>query len=169
MKRINLSVKFIVLVLFLAGVFSSCLKSDDTSSTNTAATEAALISSWKAKMKSEKIAYDSTATKIFYVMDKTKVGSGSNVVAGNTVTVNYTGTYMDGTIFDSSTDNTFTYVHKSANSRMITGWEEAIELLNKGAKGTFLIPSALAYGSYGYSAIPPYSPLFFVIEVVDIK
>ena len=90
MKRINLSVKFLAFVLFLAGVFSSCLKSDDSNSTNTAATEAALISSWKAKMKSEKIAYDSTATKIFYVLDKTKVGSGPKVVAGNTVTVNYT-------------------------------------------------------------------------------
>ncbi len=167
MKRINLSVKFLVFVLFLAGVFSSCLKSDDTSSTNTAATEAALISSWKAKMKSEKIAYDSTASKIFYVIDKTKVGSGPKVTAGNTVTVKYTGTFMDATIFDSS--DSFTFVHKAATSRMIEGWEEGIELLNKGAKATFLFPSSLAYGPYGYSSIPPYSPLFFVIEVVDIK
>ena len=169
MKKLNLLIKFFVFFLFLTGLFSSCLKSDDTSSTNTAATEAALISSWKAKMKSEKIAYDSTASKIFYVLDKTKVGSGPKVVAGNKVTVNYTGTFMDGTIFDSSTDNSFTYVHKAAGSRMIEGWEEGIELLSKGAKATFLFPSSLAYGPYGYSSIPPYSPLFFVIEVVDIK
>jgi len=74
---------------------------------------------------------------------------------------------MDGTIFDSSDD--YTYVHKSSSQRMIAGWEEGIELLNKGAKATFLFPSSLAYGQYGYYSIPGYSPLFFVIEVVDIK
>lgn len=167
MKRVNFVLKSFVLVLFLGGLVSSCMKSENPSSGNTAETEAALIKSWKTKMKSENIAYDSTATKIFYVIDKTKVGAGPNVTTGKTVTVKYTGTYIDGTIFDSS-DN-FIYVHKSSSSRMITGWEEGIELLNKGAKATFLFPSALAYGPYGYYSIPGYTPLFFVIEVVDIK
>lgn len=167
MKRVNFVLKSFVLVLFLAGLVSSCMKSEDPSSTNTAETEAALIKSWKTKMKSENIAYDSTATKIFYVIDKTKIGTGPNVTTGKTVTVKYTGTYTDGTIFDSS-DN-FTYVHKSSSQRMITGWEEGIELLNKGAKATFLFPSSLAYGPNGYYSIPGYTPLFFVIEVVDIK
>jgi FKBP-type peptidyl-prolyl cis-trans isomerase len=167
MKSLNPVLKVCVLVLFLAGLVSSCMKSDDTSSSNTAETEAALLKSWKTKMKSTNIAYDSTATKIFYVIDKTKVGTGAKVTTGNTVTVKYTGTFMDGTIFDSS-DN-FSYVHKSSGQRMIAGWEEGIELLNKGAKATFLIPSSLAYGPYGYYSIPAYSPLFFIIEVVDIK
>jgi len=167
MKRVNFVFKYFVFVLFLAGLVSSCMKSEDPSSGNTAETEAALIKSWKTKMKSENIAYDSTATKIFYVIDQTKTGTGPNVTTGKTVTVKYTGTYMDGTIFDSSDD--FTYVHKSSSQRMIAGWEEGIELLNKGAKATFLFPSSLAYGQYGYYSIPGYSPLFFVIEVVDIK
>ena len=167
MKSLNINLKICALLLFFAGLVSSCMKDDDNTSTNPAETEAALISKWRAKMKSTNIAYDSTATKIYYVIDKTKVGSGANVAPGNTVTVKYTGTYMDGTIFDSS--ESFTYVQKASTSRMIPGWEEAIELLNKGSKATFLIPSALAYGPYGYYTIPPYSPLFFVIEVVDIK
>ena len=168
MKRVNFVFKSIVLVLFLAGLVSSCMKSEDPSSGNTAETEATLFKSWKTQMKSKNLAYDSTATKIFYIIDKSKVGTGANVTAGNTVTVKYTGTFMDGAIFDSS--ESFSYVHKpTTGSRMIPGWEEGIELLNKGAKATFLIPSALAYGSYGYYPIPPYSPLFFIIEVVDIK
>lgn len=167
MKSLIINLKIVVLILFFAGIVTSCMDSnDDSTSSNTAETEAALIAKWRAQMKSKNIAYDSTATKIYYVIDKTKVGSGANVARGNTVIVKYTGTYMDGTIFDSS-DN-FTYVHKSS-MRMIPGWEEGIELLNKGAKATFLIPSALAYGPTGYLSIPPYSPLFFVIEVVDIK
>jgi FKBP-type peptidyl-prolyl cis-trans isomerase FkpA len=167
MKRLKFVLKSFVLVLFLAGFFSSCMKSEDTSSKNTAETEAALIKSWKTKMKSTNIAYDSTATKIFYIRDKTKVGTGPNVAAGNTVIVKYTGAFLDGTVFDSSEN--FTYVHKSSGQRLIAGWEEGIELLNKGAKATFLLPSALAYGPYGYSSIPGYTPLFFIIEVVDIK
>lgn len=167
MKKLNLILKFTVLFLFLAGIFSSCDKSDDSGSTNTAASEALLISKWKAQMKSTNVAYDSTATKIFYILDKTKVGTGAKVATGNTVTVKYTGAFMDGTIFDSSTS--FTFVHKGASSRMIPGWEESIEMLNEGAKGTFLIPSSLAYGTTGYGSIPPYSPLFFTIEVVVIK
>lgn len=168
MKSLITNLKIVVLILFFAGIVTSCMDSnDDSTSSNTAETEAALIAKWKAQMKSKNIAYDSTATKIYYVIDKTKVGSGANVAPGNTVTVKYTGTYMDGTIFDSS--DSFTYVQKASTSRMIAGWEEAIELLNKGSKATFLIPSALAYGPYGYYTIPPYSPLFFVIEVVDIK
>ena len=118
-------------------------------------------------MKSTNVAYDSTATKIFYILDKTNAGPGAKVATGNTVTVKYTGAFMDGTIFDSS--NSFTFVHKGASSRMIPGWEESIQLLNEGAKGTFLIPSSLAYGTTGYGSIPPYSPLFFTIEVVVIK
>jgi FKBP-type peptidyl-prolyl cis-trans isomerase FkpA len=167
MKRVNFVFKYFVLVLFLSGLVSSCLKSEDTSSSNTAATEAALIKSWKTKMKSTNIAYDSTTTKIFYVIDKTKVGSGPNVTTGKTVIVKYTGTFIDGTVFDSSEN--FTYAHKSSSQRLIAGWEEGIELLNKGAKAVFLLPSSLAYGPYGYASIPGYSPLIFVIEVVDIK
>lgn len=167
MKRSNFVFKFFVLVLFLAGLVSSCMKPEDTGSTNTPETEATLIKSWKTKMKSANIAYDSTATKIFYIIDKTKVGTGPNVTTGKTVTVKYTGLFMDESIFDSS--DSFTYEHKSSSQRLISGWEEGIELLNKGAKAIFLIPSALAYGSSGYSSIPPYSPLIFVIEVVDIK
>lgn len=167
MKKLNVLLKFSVLFLFLAGIFSSCDKSEESGSTNTAASEALLISKWKAQMKSTNVAYDSTATKIFYILDKTNAGPGAKVATGNTVTVKYTGAFMDGTIFDSS--NSFTFVHKGASSRMIPGWEESIQLLNEGAKGTFLIPSSLAYGTTGYGSIPPYSPLFFTIEVVVIK
>ena len=95
-----------------------------------------------------------------------------DVKTGDTVKVIYTGKFTDGTVFDSSIgqrDGTYTYVQEGANTRMIQGWEEGIKVLNKGASATFLIPSAKAYGSSGYSTIPPNSPLIFVIEVVDIK
>lgn len=167
MKKLNSILKLCVFVLFLVATVSSCKKAEDPYASYTAENEAALIKAWIAKMKTDKIAYDSTATKIYYIIDATKVGTGPNVTTGNTVTVKYTGAFMDGSVFDSS--ESFTYTHKSSSQRMISGWEEGIELLNKGSRATFLIPSSLAYGPNGYSTIPPYSPLFFVIEVVDIK
>ena len=52
--------------------------------------------------------------------------------------------------------------------QVIAGWQEAIQLLKKGGKGKFLIPSTLAYGERGAGAnIPPNSPLVFDIELID--
>jgi len=52
--------------------------------------------------------------------------------------------------------------------RVIAGWFEGLQLLNKGAKATFIIPSSLAYGEKGLNIIPPYTPLVFEIEVIDV-
>jgi FKBP-type peptidyl-prolyl cis-trans isomerase len=168
MKKLNVISKLSLFILLVIVAVSSCKKAEDPYAAYTSESETAKLNEWKAKMKAGNLAYDSTATKIYYVIDKTKIGTGPNVTTGNTVTVKYTGTFMDGAIFDSS--ESFSYVHKpTTGSRMIPGWEEGIELLNKGARATFLFPSVLAYGSSGYYPIPPYSPLFFIIEVVDIK
>lgn len=163
MRKINL----LLFVISLTAFFSSCKKDEVVQSSYTAENEVLVISAWKSKMKSEKVNFDSTASKIYYIIDTTKVGSGPKVKTGNTVTVIYSGMYLDGTLFDFS--NNYSYVHKLSTQRMIPGWEESIELLNKGSRGAFLIPSSLAYGPYGYYTIPPYCPLLFTIEVVDIQ
>lgn len=167
MKKVKSILKIVLLLVGFIAVFSSCKKESTEESSYTAENEVILINAWKKQMKSEKVAFDSTATKIYYVMDATKVGSGPKVTSGNKLTVSYTGRYLDGTLFDFS--NSYTYVHKAAGQRMIPGWEEAIELLNKGSRAAFLIPSSLAYGPDGYYSIPPYCPLLFTIEVLDIQ
>jgi FKBP-type peptidyl-prolyl cis-trans isomerase len=51
---------------------------------------------------------------------------------------------------------------------VIPGWQEAIPLLKKGGKGTFIIPSGLAYGSRGAGgAIKPNTVLVFEVELID--
>ena len=75
---------------------------------------------------------------------------------------------MDGTQFDSSYDRGAPLEFKLG--QVIKGWQEAIKLLKKGGKGTFLIPSHLAYGERGAgSAIPPNAVLVFDIELVDFE
>lgn len=163
-------VRFSAVVLFAAFTLSSCMKDDDPYAQYTQEREDKLIKDWHAAMTTNKKDIDTTAGGIFYIMDK--VGTGDNVKAGDTLTVKYTGLFMDGTVFDASAyhgDGTMTYIHKAKESRMITGWEEGIEYLSKGGIGVFCIPSAKGYGSEGYSSIPPYSPLIFVIEIVNIR
>jgi FKBP-type peptidyl-prolyl cis-trans isomerase len=111
---------------------------------------------------------DTTSTGLRYIVEK--VGAGDNVKTGNQVTVKYIGFFMNGTIFDASAyhgDGTYTYKHKTTS--LIKGWEEGIEVLKKGGRAAFIIPSAKGYGSAGSGSIPPYTPLIFVIEVIDIK
>lgn len=134
----------------------------------TEAGEAALIKTWLDSMIVNNTVIDTTSTGLSYIVEK--VGAGENVKTGNVVTVKYIGFFMNGTIFDASAYHgvgTMTYSHKV--DELIMGWEEGIEVLKKGGRAAFLIPSAKGYGSTGNSSIPPYTPLIFIIEVVDIK
>jgi FKBP-type peptidyl-prolyl cis-trans isomerase len=93
-------------------------------------------------------------------------GTGAKPGQGDTVRVNYEGTFSDGTVFDSS------YVRgepvEFPLSGVIPGWTEGIQLMSEGASYRFFIPSDLAYGPQGYSPIPPYSPLIFEVELIAI-
>lgn len=163
----NLTLKVCTIVLLAVVLVSGCNKAEDPYAQYTAEREAGLISDWLAAMVSNDKDIDTTSTGIYYILEKDSVGA--TVVTGDTVTVKYTGMFMDGAIFDASTSFTFTHKDTDLDKRMIKGWEEGMEVLSIGDKAAFLIPSEKAYGSTGYYTIPPYSPLIFVIEVVDIK
>ncbi len=85
---------------------------------------------------------------------------------GQNVTVHYTGTLLDGRMFDSS-------VHRGepatfAIGQVIDGWNEALQTMSKGEKRTLIIPPELGYGVHGYPGIiPPNSYLIFDVELLD--
>ena len=162
MKNLGASLKVSFLVLFAFALVAGCKKSVEVQSTEH---EGLLIRAWVDGMKQAKYKVDSLTTGVYYVIDT--VGTGAYVTAGNTITISYTGQFLDGTTFDFS--NSYTYVHKGGNTRMIPGWEDGIEKLNKGAYGTFLIPSSQAYGSNGYLVVPGNTPLLFNIKVINIQ
>jgi FKBP-type peptidyl-prolyl cis-trans isomerase FklB len=96
------------------------------------------------------------------------VGKGKSPKATDTVTVNYKGTLIDGTEFDSSYKRgqpaTF------AVNGVITGWTEALQLMKEGSKWQMFIPSNLAYGERGAGgAIGPNAVLIFEVELISIK
>ncbi|MDP4680183.1 MAG: FKBP-type peptidyl-prolyl cis-trans isomerase [Cyclobacteriaceae bacterium] len=97
----------------------------------------------------------------------TTAGAGDNVKTGDEVSINYKGYLLNGVVFDQNTTGTFDYT--VGTDGLIEGWVEAVSLLNKGAKGTFVIPSTLCYGRTGFNTIPPNTVLIFDIEIIDIK
>ncbi len=96
-----------------------------------------------------------------------KEGSGSDSPAsGQKVTVHYTGSLMDGTVFDSSVKRG--EPAEFAVGKVIEGWNEALSTMKKGEKRTLIIPPELGYGKQGYpGVIPPDSYLIFEVELLD--
>lgn len=112
------------------------------------------------------------ANKIKAIKDKsglryviTQAGKGDRPQLANTIVVNYKGSLMDdGRIFDES-KAPFEYPLNG----FIRGWQIGFQLISKGAKATFYIPSSMAYGADGYQDIPPNANLVFEVELVDFK
>ena len=111
-----------------------------------------------------------TASGLYYTISSE--GSGDKINAGQKVSVNYTGKFMSGKPFDSNTDSNFHHVQpfdlEVGKGRVIKGWDEGIQLLKKGSKATFYVPSSLAYGSMEQRGIPSNSILIFDVEITDV-
>jgi FKBP-type peptidyl-prolyl cis-trans isomerase FklB len=95
-------------------------------------------------------------------------GTGKTPKAEDTVTVNYKGTLIDGTEFDSSykRGQSATFQVKG----VIKGWTEALQLMKQGSKWQLFIPPELAYGERGAGRdIGPNATLIFEVELLTIK
>lgn len=98
-----------------------------------------------------------------------RAGSGNSPKMGDSVSVNYRGSVLDGTEFDSSYKRgepaTFEVGH------VIPGWNEALQLMKPGAKWKLFIPPQLAYDLRppAGSAIGPGSMLIFEVELLSVK
>jgi len=94
-------------------------------------------------------------------------GAGAVPTPNDTVTVNYAGTLLDGTEFDSSYKRgqpaTF------GVGQVIKGWTVALEQMKVGSKWKLFIPADLAYGENGRPGIPPNATLIFEVELLDTK
>jgi FKBP-type peptidyl-prolyl cis-trans isomerase len=94
-------------------------------------------------------------------------GTGALPTASDTVTVNYRGTLIDGTEFDSSYKRGQPATFPVGG--VIHGWTEALQKMTVGSKWKLFIPSELAYGEQGRPGIPPNSVLIFEVELLDTK
>jgi len=96
-------------------------------------------------------------------------GKGPHPAPEDRVTVNYTGSTIDGTVFESTLDKgepaTF------GVSQVIKGWTEALQLMKPGSKWKLFIPQEIAYGTYPRAGGPikPYEALVFEVELISIE
>ena len=137
----------------------------------------------KAKAMEEKYADNKAAGEKFLAENKAKEGvkttesglqykvitEGKGEIPADTckVKVNYKGTLIDGTEFDSS------YKRKEPTTfranQVIKGWTEALTMMPVGSKWELYIPQELAYGSRDQGQIKPFSTLIFEVELLSIE
>ncbi len=105
-----------------------------------------------------------TPSGLRYVVTKTGDGK-KKPVHGQKVTVHYTGSLLDGRVFDSSVRRGTPA--QFAIGEVIEGWNEALKTMSAGEKRTLIIPPELGYGTMGYpGVIPPNSYLVFDVELI---
>lgn len=116
-------------------------------------------------LKAKNIDAQRDRTGLRYVI--TKLGNGEKPSLSSTVKVNYIGSFLEtGEIFDQSKGGPMEYPLNG----FIQGWQIGFQLLPKGSKAIFYIPSSLAYGESGYQpSIPPNANLIFEVELVDFN
>jgi len=97
-----------------------------------------------------------------------KAGTGKKPKSNDTVTVNYRGTMIDGTEFDSSFRRGQPATFQV--SGVIPGWTEAMQLMAEGAKWQLFIPPNHAYGERGAGGlIGPNATLIFEVELISVQ
>jgi FKBP-type peptidyl-prolyl cis-trans isomerase FkpA len=96
-----------------------------------------------------------------------KKGTGPVPTDADQVKVDYHGTLIDGTVFDSSVDRKQPAVFPVTG--VIKGWTEVLKLMPVGSKYKVFVPQELAYGNQERGAIKPFSMLIFDVELLSIE
>ena len=94
-------------------------------------------------------------------------GTGAFPKATDVVKVHYTGTLIDGSVFDSSVQRG--EPAEFGLDQVIPGWTEGLQKVNVGGKIKLYVPPQLAYGDEGRPGIPPAATLVFDVELLEIK
>ncbi len=95
------------------------------------------------------------------------IGTGDEVIAGDTLKVHYVGTLTDGTKFDSSRDRGTPYEFTLGVGEVIAGWDQGLLGMKIGGIRKITIPASLGYGEVEQPNIPANSTLIFEVEVLE--
>jgi hypothetical protein len=110
-----------------------------------------------------------TSTGLRYVIDKPGEGT-IKPERGQTVAVNYRGTFLDGSELDNSYKRGEPFVFQVGLARVIPGWDEGVRDMTVGETRTLIIPYWLGYGDKGIQGhIAAKATLIFEVELVEIR
>lgn len=107
-----------------------------------------------------------TESGLYFI--ETVKGTGKQPKHGDRVSVHYLGTLLDGTKFDASYDRNKPFDFLLGMGQVIKGWDEGLAMMHEGGKATIILPFNLAYGERAAGTIPPFSPLVFEVELIEI-
>jgi len=104
-------------------------------------------------------------------IDRLSPGDGKTFPRkGDTVTIHYVGSLLDGKIFDSSRDRHSPFKTEIGVGKVIKGWDEAVPQLSLGEKAILTATPDYGYGARGFPpVIPPNSTLRFEVELLKIN
>ncbi len=114
-------------------------------------------------IKTNKLEATKSESGLYYVVDE--AGKGVKPTSASTVQVAYRGHYLNGEVFDESSERGISFPLK----RVIKGWTEGIAYFKEGGKGMLLVPAHLGYGNYDTRGIPGGSVLIFDIHLISVK
>ena len=112
----------------------------------------------EAYIQENNLTFQKTASGLYYNIYKE--GNGANPTINSNVTLGYKGYFLNGNIFDESTNATFKV------NQVVPGFSEALRLLKSGGNGTFILPSRLGYGSGGSGQIKGGDVILFDINLI---
>ena len=163
MKR-RLVTRFL-LAIIIGVTVASCIDEGEPYIPPTKAEEDALLAEYLDTLTNRGLDIDTTALGVYYITDS--IGNGVFPQDGDTCVVKYTGSFIDGGIFDSTGDNTWAYV--LGGEGLINGWNDATRFIDEEGAAFLIIPSELGYGETGAGSIPPNTTIVFYVEMVEIK
>jgi peptidylprolyl isomerase len=121
-----------------------------------------------ARINSEFPNTQQTASGIRFIIQRQ--GTGNRPARGRTVSVNYVGRLLNGTVFDDSNLRGRPLEFQVGTGRVIAGWDEMVMDMRAGERRLVIIPPELAYGDRAVGGvIPPNSFLIFEMELVSIR
>ncbi len=97
-----------------------------------------------------------------------EMGTGPEALPGRQVTVNYTGKFTDGKVFDTSIGKQ-PFVFLLGAGQVIQGWDKGLIGMKVGGKRMLTVPPDYAYGANDYGPIPGGSTLVFEIELLNVQ
>jgi FKBP-type peptidyl-prolyl cis-trans isomerase FkpA len=151
--------KHILSALLVLTLFISCSK-DNSAPIDYVAQNEKDISEF---VTNNKLTAQRTDSGLYYVIKEP--GTGAQPTAASNVTVAYKGTFLNGQVFDASTNAGITI----GLNQVIKGWREGIPYFKAGGSGLLLIPAHLGYGNYDYNGIPGGSVLVFEITLISVN
>ena len=163
----------VLLVLFgIVFLFSSCL-TDEEKEERTYAMEMAELDELLEKVSNDGYDIDTTDLGVYYIVYEEGNTGIPSPAEGDTITIEYTGYFTDGSVFDSSKnyfpDGLWTFIFMDEEVGLIPGMTDGLSIMHTGAIYDLIIPSSLAYGPTGSGLVPPYTSLIFTVTLHELK